>query len=240
MMPLRTDWNDMARPTLPLMPLEDNFVLKDKVYHALREAITEMEIYGEAEPPRLDERSLAEKLGVSRTPVREALSRLEQEGLVETVPRRGAFVVRKSKAEILEMIHVWAALEGMAARLATQEATDEEIRELHYFVDSYNDSAEARAQIDEYSETNIRFHQNIIRLSKSGLLADLTENLFIHMKSIRARTIKERDRAAQSIIDHARIIEALENRETELAERLVRDHALELADHVSKYVDYLK
>ena len=60
------------------------------------------------------------------------------------------------------------------------------------------------------------------------------------MKSIRARTIKERDRAARSIIDHARIIEALENRETELAERLVRDHALELADHVSKYVDYLK
>ena len=59
------------------------------------------------------------------------------------------------------------------------------------------------------------------------------------MKSIRARTIKERDRASQSIIDHTRIIEALENRQTELAERLVRDHALALADHVRRYVDYL-
>jgi DNA-binding GntR family transcriptional regulator len=229
----------MPRPTLSLSPLEEHHVLKDKVYRALKDAITDMDIYGDAESPRLDERSLAEKLGVSRTPVREALSRLEQEGLVETVPRRGAFVVRKNKEEILEMIHVWAALEGMAARLATQKASDEELRQLHTFVDSYDDSSEARAHIDEYSETNIRFHQNIIRLGKSALLEDLTENLFIHMKSIRARTIKERDRASQSIIDHARIIEALESRETELAERLVRDHALELAEHVRKYVNYL-
>jgi DNA-binding GntR family transcriptional regulator len=229
----------MVRPPIPLAPLAVSFVLKDKVYNALRDAIAEMDIYTEAEPPRLDERSLAERLGVSRTPVREALSRLEQEGLVRTIPRRGAFVVRKSKEEILEMIHVWAALESMAARLVTESASDEELRELHAFLDTYNDSAQARAHIDEYSETNIRFHQNIIKLSKSDLLISLSENLFIHMKSIRARTIKERDRASQSIIDHTRIIEALENRQTELAERLVRDHALALADHVRRYVDYL-
>jgi DNA-binding GntR family transcriptional regulator len=229
----------MVRSSIPLSPLAENFVLKDKVYKALKAAIAEMDIYSDAEPPRLDERSLAGKLGVSRTPVREALSRLEQEGLVQTIPRRGAFVVRKSKSEILEMIHVWAALESMAARLVTRNATDAELRELHAFLDTYNDSAEARAHIDEYSETNIKFHQNIIKLSKSDLLISLTENLFIHMKSIRARTIKERDRASQSIIDHTRIIEALENRQTELAERLARDHALALADHVRRYVDYL-
>jgi len=228
-----------VRSTLPLTPVAANFVLKDKVYDALKDAIAAMDIYTDAEPPRLDERSLADKLGVSRTPVREALSRLEQEGLVQTVPRRGAFVVRKSKADILEMIHVWAALESMAARLATLNATDEEIREIHGFLDSYSDSSEARGQIDEYSETNIRFHQNIIKLSKSRLLIALTDNLFIHMKSIRARTIKERDRASQSIIDHTRIIEALEKRQTELAEKLVRDHALNLAEHVRRYVDYL-
>ena len=229
----------MVRPPISLAPLGVSFVLKDKVYNALRDAIAEMDIYTDAEPPRLDERSLAERLGVSRTPVREALSRLEQEGLVRTIPRRGAFVVRKSKAEILEMIYAWAALESMAAHLVTENASDDELRELHGFLDPYNDSAEARAHIDEYSETNIRFHQKIIKLSKSELLIDLTENLFVHMKSIRARTIKERDRTAQSIIDHARIIEALENRQTELAEKLVRDHALALADHVRKFVDYL-
>lgn len=230
----------MTRTSIPLRPLEANFVLKDKVYKALKEAIAEMDIYNDAEPPRLDERTLGERLGVSRTPVREALSRLEQEGLVQTVPRRGAFVVRKTKNEILEMIYVWAALEGMAARLVTTTASDDEIRELRKFLVSYGDSEKISAQIDEYSETNIEFHQTIIRLSRSQLLIDLTQNLFIHMKSIRARTIKERDRAAQSIIDHARIIEALESRQTENVERLVRDHALQLADHVSKYVNYLE
>lgn len=206
---------------------------------ALREAITDMDIYTSTEAPRLDERTLAEKLGVSRTPVREALSRLEQEGLIQMVPRRGAYVVRKTKTEILEMIHVWAALEGMAARLATANASDREIQELRRFLQSYDDSEEARTHIDEYSETNILFHQTIIRLSKSKLLMELTQNLFIHMKSIRARTIKERDRAAQSIIDHTRIIEALESRDTDTAEQLVRDHAINLAEHVQKYVNYL-
>lgn len=206
---------------------------------ALKEAITDMDIYSSAQPPRLDERMLGEKLGVSRTPVREALSRLEQEGLIQMVPRRGAFVVRKTKAEILEMIYAWAALEGMAARLATVNASDEELRELRKFMQPYGGSEEARAHIDEYSETNIRFHQNIIRLSKSKLLMELTQNLFVHMRSIRARTIKERDRASQSVIDHSRIIRALESRQTETAEKLVRDHAINLAQHVQKYVSYL-
>ena len=230
----------MARTSIPLSPLQQNLVLKDKVYTALKEAIMEMDIYTKAEPPRLDERMLGEKLGVSRTPVREALSRLEQEGFVATIPRRGAFVVRKTKKEILEMIHVWAALESMAARLVTVNASDEELAELRKFLAHYGDSDEARAHIDEYSETNIEFHQTIIGLSKSKLLIELTQNLFVHMKSIRARTIKERDRAFKSIIDHTRIIEALESRETNVAEQLVRDHALELADHVNRYVNYLE
>ena len=224
---------------VPLRPLNVNVVLKDKVYDALKEAITSMDIYSDEEPPKLDERRLAEELGVSRTPIREALSRLEQEGLVQTIPRRGTFVVRKSKKEILEMICVWAALESMAARLATKNASDKDIANLRKMFATFDDSDEARAHIDEYSETNIQFHQSITRLSKCELLNQIAEGLFIHMRSIRARTIKERDRAGKSIIDHMRIIEALENRDTDLAERLVREHALQLADHVREYGDYL-
>ncbi|MDH3637759.1 MAG: GntR family transcriptional regulator [Gammaproteobacteria bacterium] len=224
---------------VPLRPLEVNVVLKDKVYEALKEAITSMDIYSDDEPPKLDERRLAEELGVSRTPIREALSRLEQEGLVQTIPRRGAFVVRKTKKEILEMICVWAALEGMAARLATKNASAKDIASLRKLFATFDDSDEAQAHIDEYSDTNIQFHQSIMRLSKCELLNQIAESLFIHMRSIRTRTIKERDRAGKSIIDHMRIIEALENRDTDLAERLVREHALQLADHVREYVDYL-
>jgi DNA-binding GntR family transcriptional regulator len=101
------------------------------------------------------------------------------------------------------------------------------------------ENGQARAHLDEYSEVNIEFHQTIIRMSKNGVLIDLAENLFTHMRMIRRKTIGEQDRVDRSIRDHMNIIEALEARATERAEDLVRDHALGLADHVAKYADYL-
>ncbi len=229
----------MVAAGIKLRPLDTSAGLKDRVYGALRNAITSMDIYSGDEPPRLDERSLAEDLGVSRTPIREALLQLAQEGLVEMVPRKGTFVARKSKSEILEIISVWAALESMAARLATQVASDEEIGQLRELFVTFEESNGAQARIDEYSDTNINFHQRIIALSKSRLLKQMTEALFVHMRAIRARTITERDRANRSVIDHLHIIEAIETRNTELAERLVREHSFGLAEHINNYVDYL-
>jgi DNA-binding GntR family transcriptional regulator len=205
----------------------------------LKQAITSMNIYAEDAELRLDERELSEKLKISRTPIREALARLEQEGLVRIVPRKGVYIVRKTKTEILEMITVWAALEGMAARLITLHASDKEIASLRKLFATF-EGDQIQAHIDEYSETNIKFHQTILSLSKCRLLTDMADNLFIHMRSIRARTISEDNRANRSIVDHLHIIEALESRDTELAERLVREHTLNLATHVEKNVDYLQ
>ena len=221
------------------MPLEPVKVLKTQVYEALKEIIGRMDIYSHAELQRLDERTLAEQLGVSRTPVREAISRLEQEGLVKNIARRGSFVVRKTKVEIMDMIDVWAALESMAARLATTRATDDEIASLRKNFTSFDDSEEARAHIDEYSDTNVKFHQTIIDLGKSPLISQMSNQLFFQMRAIRTSTIKERDRISRSVIDHIRIIEAIEDRDSYHAEQLVKDHALELARHVEKFVDYL-
>ena len=223
-----------------LKPLETNPMLKEKVYAALKEEISRMDIYSGAEAPVLDERKLAGDLGVSRTPVREAITRLEQEGLVETVPRSGIFVIRKTKKQILEMIQVWAVLEGVAARMATENATDAELASMRKLFATFDDANKSRAHIDEYSETNITFHQRLIQLSKCELLIDITEGLFIHMRAIRRKTISERNRASESIVDHMRIIETLEARDAREAKRLVEDHAVCLADHVSKYVDYLE
>ncbi len=225
--------------TLDIVPLEPTKVLKAQVYEALKEIIGRVDIYSNQDLRRLDERTLADRLGVSRTPVREAISRLEQEGLVQNIARRGAFIVRKTKDEILDMIDVWAALESMAARLATMRASDAEIAQLRRDFTTFDDSEKAREHIDEYSETNVRFHQTIIKLGKSPLITQMSDQLFFHMRAIRASTIKERDRIARSVIDHIRIIEALEDRDPYHAEQLVRDHALELAKHVDKYVDYL-
>ena len=228
----------MATVRANVQPIDVAVSLTDKTYDALKAAITSMNIYDAPGEPRLDERQLAADLGVSRTPIREAIARLEQEGFVRIEPRRGVFIVRKTKREVLEMITVWAALEGMAARLVTERASDAEIATLREMFATF-EGGQVEAKIDEYSETNISFHQALLRLGKCDLLNRIAENLFIHMRSIRMRTIAEDHRASRSIIDHMNIIEALERRDTELAERLARQHTLDLGAHVERNVDYL-
>src|ERR1700758_5328525 len=223
--------------SLALAPL-NSVSLRDQAYALLKDAIASTDIYSQRQQLRLDERELMQALGVSRTPIREALSILEQEGFVRTLPRRGIFIVRKSKREISEMIQLWAALESMAARLATLRASDAEIGKLRHLFDEFQNSPPAE-HIGEYSDANIAFHQMIIRLGGSQLITDATKNLFIHVRAIRRATISQDNRAARSIIEHLKIIEALERRDTELAERLTRQHTLDLAAHVDRYCNFL-
>jgi DNA-binding GntR family transcriptional regulator len=222
------------RLKLNITPIETSVSLRTLAYDALKKAITEMDIYGHPDEIRLDERQLSQDLGVSRTPIREALTVLEQEGFVRAVPRRGICVVRKSKREIIEMILVWAALESMAARLAAQRASDADLEGLRHLFDEFQ-TEKPEEHPEEYSQANIRFHQKIIQLGGCQLIVDMTENLFIHMRAIRAVSMRQQDRAARSIGDHMRIIAALDARDAELAERLVRDHTLGLAAHVEKH-----
>jgi DNA-binding GntR family transcriptional regulator len=222
---------------LAIEPIDTSFSFKNKAYAALKNVIVSMDIYRSRSDIRLDERQLAQDFGISRTPVREAMAQLEREGFVRSVPRRGVYVVRKTKKEVIELITAWAALEGMAARLITQN-TDADVGSLRDMFATFVDG-ELRAHLDEYSEVNIEFHQSIIRMSGNSVLIDLAENLFTHMRMIRRKTIVERDRVDRSIRDHMNIIEALEARDTARAEALVRDHALGLAEHVAQYADYL-
>ncbi len=224
------------QPAVDPLASPQNF--KRQAYIALKNAIAAMDIYRSRAEIRLDERRLAQDFGVSRTPVREAMAQLEREGFVRSVPRRGVYVVRKTRREVIEMITAWAALEGMAARLITQGAGDDEIASLRRMFATFENGT-VRAHLDEYSEVNIVFHQAIIRMSRNSVLIDLAENLFTHMRMIRRKTIGEMDRADRSICDHMQIIEALEARDTARAEALVRDHALGLAAHVEKHADYL-
>ena len=226
----------MAGVSLKIEPIEESFSLKARTYTALKQAIMDMNIYSDDAELRLDERELSQKFGISRTPLREALAQLDQEGLVKIVPRRGIYIVRKTKAEILDMITVWAALESMSARLATKEATDEELAGLHGLVDQFSQDDMAR-RMGEYSDANIKFHQAIIALGRCPLIGEITRGLFIHVRAIRQRTIFEQDRARRSIVDHKEIIAALEARDTERAERLVREHTLKLREHVERHVD---
>jgi DNA-binding GntR family transcriptional regulator len=210
--------------------------LKAQAYDALKAAIVGMDIYAPDAELRFDERELSARFGVSRTPLREALALLDKERLVKIVARRGIFIVRKTKAEILDMIAVWAAVESMAARLAAAVASDADISALHQLVDPYAED-DTQADMSAYSDANIRFHQAIIEAGGNPVIGDIANGLFFHVRAIRHRTIGDHDRARRSVDDHSEIVAALESRDGERAERLVREHTLMLREHVAQHVD---
>src|ERR1700724_899360 len=152
---------ELPAPRLAVDPLANPASFKRQAYTALKNAIASMDVYRSRAEIRLDERRLAHEFGISRTPVREAMAQLEREGFVRSVPRRGVYVVRKTKREVIEMITAWAALESMAARLITLNATDAEIATLRAMFGRF-ENGELHAKLDEYSEVNIQFHQAII------------------------------------------------------------------------------
>jgi DNA-binding GntR family transcriptional regulator len=223
--------------TLRVEPLDAGTGLRRLACTAIKRAITEMNIYDHPEEIRLDERQLSRDLGVSRTPIREALSLLEQEGFVRSVPRRGIYIVRKNKREIIEMITVWAAIESMAARLVCELASAEELAELRDIAEFKH--LNPATYVDEYAQSNMLFHRTIIRLSGCALMAEIVDSLFIHMRAVRSVTMRQGDRARRSIVDHMNIVTALESRDPELAARRIREHTLGLAEHIEKYGDFL-
>ena len=229
--------DDIAPARLRIEPLDVNVGLRKRVCEAIKRAIMDMDIYGRSGEIRLDERQLSQDLGVSRTPIREALSVLEQEGFVRSIPRRGIQVVRKSKREIVEMITVWAAIESMAARLAAPVATVADLAALRALVEAFQD--DPTGQISEYSDANMAFHRAIIRLGGVALMGSLIDTLFIHMRAVRAVTMTQDNRAQRSVADHRAIIGALAARDADLAERLVREHTMGLAAHVEQHGGFL-
>jgi DNA-binding GntR family transcriptional regulator len=226
----------MADADIAIVRIAPETSFKNKAYEALKEAILKMDIYSSLEPVMLDERALSERLGVSRTPIREAIAMLEQDGFVKTVPRRGIIVVRRSKAEIVDMIRAWAALESMAARLITTTARKRDITALRDFFKDFNlKDRLPQDHVEEYSRANIAFHQALISLSESPTLIDMTNDILLHVRGYRQLTIGRTDRTAVSLPEHLAIIEALEARDTELAEKRARDHTLGLAAYVEAH-----
>jgi DNA-binding GntR family transcriptional regulator len=223
----------MADADIAIVRIAPETSFKNKAYEALKEAILKMDIYATPEPVMLDERALSERLGVSRTPIREAIAMLEQDGFVKTVPRRGIMVVRRTKNEIVDMIRAWAALESMAARLITTTASKKDISALRDFFRNFGKDRLPQDHIEEYSRANIAFHQALISLSESRVLVDLTNDLLLHVRGY--RQLNRTERIAASLPEHLGIIEALEARDTELAEKRARDHTLGLAAYVEAH-----
>jgi DNA-binding GntR family transcriptional regulator len=142
------------------------------------------------------------------------------------------YVVRKTKQEVIELITAWAALEGMAARLITLKAADQDISKLRKMFTTF-ENGQLHAKLDEYSQVNIEFHQSIIRMSENRVLIDLAENLFAHMHD---PPQDHRQMIAPRARSGSADIEALEGA---MPSGRASDHALGLAEHVARHADYL-
>lgn len=220
---------------LSMARIEEQPSFKNKAYLALRSAILQIDIYATSEPVMLDERALSERLGISRTPVREAVAMLEQDGFLRTLPRRGIVIVKKKKIEVVQMVQAWGALEGMAARLITQVASDEGISALRRFFEPFTAERPPQEDVVRYSDANVAFHQALISLSGSKVLVEMTDSILMHVRGWRKMTIGRSERIMRSLPEHNAIIDALEARDRDRAERLARDHTLGLAEYIDAH-----
>jgi DNA-binding GntR family transcriptional regulator len=172
---------------------------------------------------RLDEVRLAEKFGVSRTPVREALQRLAQSGLVEQVPRRGVFVREPGPIELMEMFEVMAEVEAICGRFAAERISDAALDELSEANAACRAAVEA-VDADGYYRENERFHHIIYRESGNDFLNHEAARLHRRLKPFRRMQLHLRGRMAQSLAEHEAIVDALRRGGGADVSRVLRDH----------------
>ena len=191
---------------------------------AIAEEIEELILSGAfADGARLDEVTLAERFGVSRTPVREAIQRLSLSGLVELRPRRGAFVRQPGAVELVEMFEVMAEFEAICARLAAGLVTDEALRGLREANEGCRTAAGA-GDADGYYRSNERFHHMLYAQSGNRFLEGEALRLHRRLKPYRRLQLRLRGRMAQSLCEHEEVIAALEAGDGVAAGRAIHAH----------------
>lgn len=194
--------------------------LRDVVFKTLRQAI----LTGELQPgERLMEITLANRLGVSRTPVREAIHKLEQEGLVIMMPRRGAQVAQITKKDLIEVLEVRLGLEEMAVRFACERMTDGQFTELCQAADEFSAAIE-RNDLTALAQADEKFHSLICRATGNDCLCSITNNLREQMYRYRIEHLKNHDARKNLDGEHKAICAALEKRDAEKARAILYSH----------------
>lgn len=199
---------------------EEYMPLRDVVFNTLRQAI----IKGELKPgERLLEIQLADKLGVSRTPIREAIRKLELEGLVTMIPRRGATVAGITRKHLQDVLEIRRALEQLATELACQRMCDDEVQTLQSLQSKFNDNIDTDdafllANIDE------KFHDTIYQATHNERLVSMLENLREQMYRYRLEYIKNRSKRDLLVKEHNQIIEAIKKKDSDVAKEIINSH----------------
>ncbi len=195
--------------------------LRDVVFNTLRQAI----LRGELKPgERLMEIQLANKLGVSRTPIREAIRKLELEGLVLMIPRKGAEVADITEKSLMDVLEVRKALEELAVQLCCDKITGKEIEELHRAADDFRRILKTSDDVTEIAEADVRFHDIIYLATGNQKLIQILNNLREQMYRYRVECIKRKESHPILIAEHEEIIRRIENKEKKEAADIVCRH----------------
>ena len=195
--------------------------LRDVVFQTLRQAI----LRGELKPgERLMEVQLANKLGVSRTPIREAIRKLELEGLVLMIPRKGAEVADITEKSLMDVLEVRKALEELAVQLCCDKITGKEIEELHRAADDFRRILKTSDDVTEIAEADVRFHDIIYLATGNQKLIQILNNLREQMYRYRVECIKRKESHPILIAEHEEIIRRIENKEKKEAADIVCRH----------------
>ncbi|NLD45658.1 MAG: GntR family transcriptional regulator [Clostridiaceae bacterium] len=212
--------------------LNDYKPLREVIFDTLREAI----IAGELKPgERLMEVKLAEKMGVSRTPVREAIRKLELEGLVDMIPRKGAHVAELSVKDIMDVLEVRASLDGLATALASERITDEEIKELKHILSQFAAYSE-KENLQGTIKKDVEFHDLIYRASRNERLIQISSNLREQFQRFRVIYLKDYSSSKDLIKEHDSICEAVSRRDKEAATKLAQIHISNQQKNITKAI----
>lgn len=205
---------------LTKLNLDEYKPLRDVVFENLREAIVE----GKLKPgQRLMEVQLAEQLGVSRTPVREAIRKLELEGLVVMLPRKGAYVADMSLKDVIDVLEIRASLEGLAASLATERISDEDIKKLESIVDEFKESVND-LDVESLLKKDVEFHECIFQAANNPKLHQLITSLWEQVYRFRFTYVSDYDSTVKIMEEHSMILDSIKNRDSELAKKYAMEH----------------
>ncbi len=212
--------------------LNDYKPLRDVIFDTLREAI----IVGELKPgERLMEVKLAQKMGVSRTPVREAIRKLELEGLVEMLPRKGAHIADLSIKDIMDVLEVRATLDGLASSLSASRISDDEIKELKHVHSQFVNYVE-KENLQGSIKKDVEFHDIIYRSSRNDKLIQISNNLREQIQRFRVIYIKDYSSTRELIKEHIEIIDAITARDSAAAMRSAQSHIKKQEEAITRSV----
>ena len=213
-----------------------NTNLRDQVYDIIKNMIIHREI---AAGEKINEEQIAGQAGVSRTPIREALCRLDNEKIIEMIPRRGAFVIRQTEATVREVLEIREVMEGLVARLATGHMNEKTLSRLTKCLERIRSIPDEDRYLMKYTQSDIQFHSILLEACRNSMLKNMMATVNTHLQIIRLRTVILPGRAKKTVEEHYEILKAVETGDEIKAETVMRKHVASVRRDAIQNIEHM-